>query len=131
QLARRARIAPGRQMDAVGVACLRQRCIAVQRQRRAVAPRRRQQFLHKRELLVLGKLLLAHADPTAAGGERRGHHIGQRQPRLPAIRDEQQRRGGGPPAHLHPPPPPPPPPAPPTPPLPFLPPPTQNPPIPP
>jgi hypothetical protein len=66
----------------------------VERQTRAVSPRDRQQRQCERDLVLFGQILFSHAHPTAAGGKRRPHHIGERHPCLTSVGDEQQRRIG-------------------------------------
>jgi hypothetical protein len=58
-------------------------------QPRAMSPRDWQQRRRKRDLILLGKVLLPHADPTAAGRQRRSHDISERQSRLMPIGDDE------------------------------------------
>jgi hypothetical protein len=64
------------------------------RQARIVPPRDRQKRRSEGDLIILGKVLLAHAHPAAAGRQRRLHHIGERQARLMSIGNDEERRVG-------------------------------------
>jgi hypothetical protein len=64
------------------------------RQARTVSPRDRQKRRSERDLIILGKILLAHAHPAAAGRERCLHHVGERQTRLMSIGNNEERRVG-------------------------------------
>src|SRR5258708_17699052 len=59
-----------------------------------IAAGTRQQGAGEGDLMVGGKILLAQAHPAAAGDQRRRHHLGERQPDLMAVSDQQQRRIG-------------------------------------
>jgi hypothetical protein len=82
------------QVNAVGAAGFRQSGIAVYRQTRTVSPRDRQQHRSKRDLIIVGEILLPHAHPPAAGGKRRAYHIRKGQAGLMSVGDDEQRRIG-------------------------------------
>src|SRR6516164_7601392 len=52
----------------------------------------RTQRSDERDLIALREILLAHADPAAAGCDRACHYLDQRPPCLSAVGDKQKRR---------------------------------------